>query len=217
MVYLPFVFFSALEVIVLMLLGFVFFNIQFKGFYFHFIITGLLLGHISYAMRGEGWGDFAPIVQLVLLILCIWGLFRIQIIYSAIITTSAYLYGFIVQTIVFFGGQALGLFNPENVSLILAGYLIPVSSICLTLITIRIIRQFDLAVDWIPNNYREKVKWNRTNRTYAFILVLSLVMYGVIFHVLSIGRISMYVILFFIIAGLFYILVDLARRRDRQI
>lgn len=217
MVYLPFILVSILETLLIMWFGFVLFNIRIKGYEVHMFITASFMAHISYSLRSDELSYLAPLVQLVFFIICIWGLFKIQIFYSAVVTISAFAYFSIWQSIIFFAGNAWGLFSMENVDRVPIGYIIPFLTFPIGLMSIWVVRRFNLSMDWIPSNHKQKVEWTGFNLMLTFILVAIFVLYGLMIYLVSRGAYEYVAIMTVFIIILYYLLFNLSKRKDRQL
>ncbi|GBF77414.1 hypothetical protein PA598K_05966 [Paenibacillus sp. 598K] len=217
MVYLPFILVSILETLLVLWFGFTLFNIRIKGYEIHMFIIASLTAHISYSLRADELSYLAPLVQIVYIIICIWGLFKIQVFYSAVVAISAYAYFSIWQSIIFFAGNAWGLFSIENVDRVPIGYIIPFLTFPIGLMSIWVVRRFNLSMDWIPSNHKQKVEWTGFNLTLTFILVAIFILYGLTIYLVSLGAYEYVVIMNILIVILYYLLFNFSKRKDRQL
>lgn len=86
-----FLLFSSLEWFALFVLTFAMFKFPYRGYWGQLILCSVLLSFISYVLFDAlNMRPIAPIIQLPLVILCTWQIFRVHLFYAAIMTTFSY-------------------------------------------------------------------------------------------------------------------------------
>lgn len=128
----------------------------------------LLLPYISYANRfGFQQEGIDPLIQLGLLILFMWLLFRIQIFYAALISVSGFIMNLLTQTIVIFSLSSTGIIDREKV---VTGsgadtYLMQLVSCVAICLVALIIHKSNRGFSFVPTSssrFKEKIKGNTT-------------------------------------------------------
>ncbi|MBD2865801.1 hypothetical protein [Paenibacillus oceani] len=86
-----FLLFSSLEWLALFILTFAMFKFPYRGFWGQIILCSVLLSFLSYVLFDVlHLRPLAPIIQLPLVIICTWQVFRVHLFYAALMTTYGY-------------------------------------------------------------------------------------------------------------------------------
>lgn len=216
MPYIPFILLSAPEYIAVLLLICSLFRIKSQGFYPHILFIAFILGNVSYATRAdEVMAAWSPSFQMAVAIVCMWLLFRIPLFYASIVYTFANVAYGLSQLIILTVYLELGIVDFEEVSSSsLIGYIVPLSSILLTIAGIIIIRKYNLSIEWIPNNPKARVPMNRENILFLILLIIINVCYTTMFIWWFGGLRFLLLVVTIILTILFLCLMYLSRKRD---
>lgn len=86
-----FLLFSSLEWLALFILTFAMFKFPYRGFWGQIILCSVLLSFLSYVLFDVlDLRPLAPVIQLPLVIICTWQVFRVHLFYAALMTTYGY-------------------------------------------------------------------------------------------------------------------------------
>lgn len=92
---------SSLEYFAMIALMFAIFRFSFRGFIPHTIFICVLLSYISYTLRDMGYGEYAPLVQIMFFVVCVNLLYRVHWFYSILMGVVGYQSYVVIQVVVY--------------------------------------------------------------------------------------------------------------------
>lgn len=171
--FLVFTIVSSVEYVAIFTLMFSLFRIRFHGYKPHLVLVCLSLSYLSFTLRQDSLTLYAPFVQILLLIVLMWLLFRFQVFYAAIMTVFGYLgYSFVQLTVYYISTHLIpdaGLFRLEV-------YSVAIISAFVTYFISVIIRRKNWGFSFVPHNEEGSVNYRqRENVQLLVAMILSII------------------------------------------
>ncbi len=168
---------SSIQYISIILAGFSLFRINFKWFKPQIAFVCIALSYVSFTMRIESFALYSPIIQLIILIVSMWLLFRIQIFYAAIVSITGYLVFIILDSATYY--IALTITNELRLFTIQM-YIVALISGVLTMIVSMLIYRKNWGFSFVPLNEDSYVNYRqKENFLLLFVMIVSAI--GLIF------------------------------------
>jgi hypothetical protein len=165
---------SMIEWFAILSLIFLMFRFPIRGYIVHIIFTSLIISQLSFLLHDViHVKSIAPIIQLFVLILFLWLMFRVHIIYSLIMATIGYISIIVIQTILPLVIQWLNIFTIQE--LIESHNLQYILSIIFSFITgciCLVFSRYGIGFSFVPDS--EKAKFILKGENIAFLIVTCL-------------------------------------------
>ncbi|RKN74120.1 hypothetical protein [Paenibacillus ginsengarvi] len=198
-----FLVFSASEWVALIGLMFAMFHFPLSGYRGQILLCSFLLSLLSYLLF-DVWElmMLAPMVQLPIVILCVWQIFRVHVFYASVMTTFGYMgYGF-VQSLYMLVFHFIG-FSFVEMQTTYAAYVIQLLSIVSSLLIAYLIYKKRLGFSFIPDSVKVKVRMKGENLWLLFLCVLGHINVAMFNYLASKGIYS-FLIISVILSALLY-------------
>jgi hypothetical protein len=209
--FISFNFFSTVENIATITLLLSIFKYRVLDYIPQMLLASLVMSLISHTMRFEfANSSFVPVIMIFTLFLFIWISFKVAPLYALIITIVGYVVYGLLQTMIFFGLQSLGLLTQEMVEKEYSyeGYLLQFITFIAAYIISNLLRKNNYGFNWVPYNKSAKFKLIGDNLLFFVTVVISVFIIGLVFYLFLSGYLHLlanFVLIFFVLALLFYL------------
>jgi len=212
---------SSIESISILVFIFTVFRFEYRYLKYHMAFIALALSFVSYSMRAENLSIFNPFVQLALLIVLIWLLFRVHLLHAVIMGAVGYLsYGLIQGIIVYFVGRLEH--DPQWVTdvseITLIMHVVGLLSAGVTFGISFLLKYWNLGFAFIPSveSPRRNVKL-KDNAAFLLTILISVIGVGITYILIMMKTDPVYLFLFILIMVVsLSILLYLTTEKERK-
>src|SRR5690625_1713853 len=214
-----FTFFSSFEYVAIIMIAFAIYRIRFKNIAFHLLFISLSLSYVSFTMRDHvGIESFAPIIQIMVLFLFIWLMFRIQVFYALLITVTGYFSLVIDQGLLIVLLDFLGVIIFEQVApSTMIGYYIQMLTAAVLIVLSSIVEKFNWGFDFVPHSEFAKVRMRHENTIILSIILVAFLIFLVTYSLVMYNKLinGFQIIVMTNIVAL-ALLIYFARKKDKK-
>lgn len=207
---------SALEWTALFLLILSMFLFPIKGYIPHIAFASIVLAQISYFLFKELQIAFvAQIIQLIVVFMFIWLMFRVHIFFSAAMAIMGYILYGLLQVIIIFIFKLVfinkeGIFENE-----LASHLIQIATVIIIYGICWVIIRNRLGFSFVPDNERQKIEIKGQNKVFLVLMFVAaiIISFG---YILTFAGFLQIILLIFLISAIFFLLMYIAIKKERE-
>ncbi len=210
-----FTLFSSIEYVGMFLLMFSLFRVNSRWYIPHILFVCISLSYFSFTMRADSLTMYAPIIQIILLVIFMWLLFRFQIFYAALMSITGYISILVIDVLV---ASVVSRFADVTIPFTIQMYIIAVISGFLAMSISYLIRKRNWGFVFVPHSEDVTVNYRkRENILMIVVMVLSAVGFAIAFYLTVILKtaISFYATLLFLLLAV-SILLYISRSIDRS-
>lgn len=167
-----FLLFSSLEWFALFVLTFAMFKFPYRGYWGQLILCSFLLSLLSYVLFDVlNMKPLAPALQLPLVIICTWQIFRVHLFYAAIVATYGYVAYSFLQSLFILFWKIFGLTFEETISPP-NGYYLQYATIISALVVGWIIYKRRVGFTFVPDFEHVRVEFRGINLWLLILVIL---------------------------------------------
>lgn len=182
---------SALEFYVNFILTLIIFRFSVRSYLNHTIFGSVLLSQLSFFLYNYSvTNSMAPVIQLIIIILFLWLMFRVQIFYAC----AMGIFGFLIYILIQSGIVALMSlgFTLEQINTDYAiTKIMQLLTIVVSLLVGFLLHRKRIGFSFIPDNDRQKINWVKQNILLLISIIATLVIFPVI-HYFVVSGTSLY-------------------------
>jgi len=168
-----FLFFSALEWLALIVLTFAIFKFQLPGYWGRLLLSAFLLSLMSHTILITlKWSAFGPLIQMPILFIYFWQIFRIPIFYAGLMVVNGYVLYSLIQAFIFIAYQLIGLSIVPNEP---ATFIAQTITAAVTFVMAWLLIRTNWGFTFVPDTDRVKMEWNRLNIRLVVMSILGYV------------------------------------------
>ncbi len=175
---------SVAEVVANVILMFTIFRIPKKHYLMHAVFMGIVMSYISHNVRNiEELTSFAIIIQVTLQFLFVWLMYRIQVFYSLIISILSYFIYGIVQLLLIFLLNAVGIIEMDQLSTnIYIGYCLQLLTVILVIIISEVLERKQIGFNFVPHSEFAPIELSKGNILFTVVIVLCVVAFQMLYY-----------------------------------
>ncbi len=178
--------------------------------------TSAICSLMSYAMSIDNNVAGAPLIQLAVMIICMWLMFHTPLIWSLIICLSAFIVYIIFQGGIIYLFYSFGWVPSVIPKTSIAIYLIQLLTATVELLIAYILIKKRIGFLFVPTSRDNTYTWNRTG-TFLFIgSIVAFIMIGIIYFIYVETHIAWFPLVLGIIAVVAVVLLIIMRKRNNE-
>lgn len=170
---------TILECVTLFILMFTMFKIPIKVNVIHILFASTVISYFVFSINEvDNIANYSIILQIIVLFLFVWLMFRIQIFYAFVISCVSFITYTLVQILIFYTLRIWGIvdmstLNEEGYAI----FLLQLSSVSFTLAICSYLRNKGIGFNYVPHSEDAKVKLTKTNITLLSTVIIASFIY----------------------------------------
>jgi hypothetical protein len=219
MQFLTFMIYSSIEWMSMIIIMFALFRFRLRGRLPEAIYISLLMSFFSYVLRGEGWAEYAPFLQIFLYVVVVCLLFRVQWLHGTVMAIVGYQMYTIWQTfiglLVIYGGifeaSELTYFHP-------GGRMLVGVSIAVPLAVSILLRYKGWGFTFVQPKSKRKVEWTPHNTIFFAVSVLGCIIFGAVWFFFNYRQMEFFLLFsaihLLVLIGMIYLSVKKDKEKE---
>ncbi|NEW05984.1 hypothetical protein GK047_08180 [Paenibacillus sp. SYP-B3998] len=211
--FLLFMFFGILETYAIYLLAFRFFRFEIDVV--SIVFACVIASFISFSLREiYGYAGLDIFVQLILVFLFIWQLFKVHVFYSALLSVTGFITLSIIQTILLMALKLMGFMQDIPGSHSPSGYMLQVLTAGCVFLTSYFIQKKRLGFTFVPKSSYSTIAFTASNRMAIGIAMFSLFPLGLIYLLFNMQADQLFFLIPISLGAVLFALLHWANKRE---